>query len=125
MQKKYNVRDIKVIKTEEEYKRALKRLEEIFHAPADSREGDEAELLSILIEKYEDEHYPIEAPDPVEAIKFRMEQMGMTKKELAEIIGYKSRVSEIFNRKRKLTLKMIRNLHDKLKIPYESLITDY
>jgi len=82
-------------------------------------------LLSLLIEKYEDEHYPIEAPDPVEAIKFRMEQTGMTKKELAEVIGYRSRVSEILNRKRKLNLKMIRNLHEKLNIPYESLIKEY
>ncbi len=82
-------------------------------------------MLSILIEKYEEENYPIESPDPVEAIIFRMEQMGMTKKELAEVIGYKSRVSEIFSRKRKLTLKMIRNLHDKMKIPYESLIANY
>lgn len=117
--------NIKVIKTEEEYTKALKRLEKIFHAPIDSVEGDEADLLSILVEKYENEHYPIEAPDPIEAIKFRMEQMDMTKKELAEIIGYESRVSEIFNRKRKLTLKMIRNLHDKMKIPYESLIANY
>ena len=81
--------------------------------------------LEILIEKYEDEHYPIEAPDPIEAIKFRMEQMGMDNNDLAEIIGYKSRVSEIFSRKRKLSLKMIKNLHEKLKIPYESLIADY
>ena len=117
--------DIKVLKTEEEYTKALKRLEEIFHAPIDSVEGDEADLLSILIEKYENEHFPIEAPDPIEAIKFRMEQMDMSKKELAEIIGYKSRVSEIFSRKRKLSLNMIRNLHDKLKIPYESLIANY
>ena len=117
--------NVKVIKTEEEYRKALKRLEKIFHAPIDSIEGDEADLLSILVEKYENEHYPIEAPDPIEAIKFRMEQMDMTKKELAEIIGYKSRVSEIFNRKRKLTLNMIRNLHDKMKIPYESLIANY
>ncbi|MCD6565900.1 MAG: helix-turn-helix domain-containing protein [Bacteroidales bacterium] len=117
--------DIKVLKTEDDYNQALKRLDEIFHALTDSKEGDEAELLSILIEKYEDKHYPIDPPDPIEAIKFRMEQMGMTKKELAEIIGYKSRVSEIFSRKRKLTLKMIRNLHDQLKIPYESLIANY
>ncbi len=117
--------EIKAIKTEQDYDFALSRLEKIFHAPADSAEGDEAEVLSILIEKYEDEHYPIEAPDPIEAIKFRMEQMDMSNKDLAEVIGYKSRVSEIFSRKRKLTLKMIRNLHDKLKIPYESLITDY
>jgi len=117
--------DIKAIKTDEDYNRAINRLDQIFHAPIDSKEGDEADVLSILIEKYEDEHYPIDAPDPIEAIKFRMEQMDMSKRDLAQIIGYKSRVSEIFSRKRKLTLKMIRNLHDKLKIPYESLITDY
>lgn len=116
--------DIKAIKTEEDYNQALKRLDKIFQAPVDSEEGDEAEILSILIEKYEDEHDPIDAPDPIEAIKFRMEQMGMNNQDLADIIGYKSRVSELFSRKIKLTLKMIRNLHDKLKIPYESLITD-
>ena len=117
--------DIKVIKTEEDYNQALERLEEIFHAPANSKKGNEAEIISILIEKYEDEFFPIEAPDPIEAIKFRMEQMEMTKKDLADIIGYKSRVSEIFNRRRKLTLDMIRNLHEKMNIPYESLITNY
>ncbi|RLD56953.1 MAG: transcriptional regulator [Bacteroidetes bacterium] len=117
--------DIKVLKTETDYNQALKRFESVFHAQSGSKEGDEAELLSLLIEKYEEEHYPIEAPNPIEAIKFRMEQMGMTKKELAEIIGYKSRVSEIFNHKRKLNLNMIRNLHNKLNIPFESLIADY
>lgn len=117
--------EVRPIKTEEDYNQALKRLEQIFHAPVDSKEGDEAEILSILIEKYEEEHYPIDAPDPIEAIKFRMEQMGMNNQDLADIIGYKSRVSEIFSRKRKLTLKMIRSLHEKLKIPYESLIAEY
>ncbi len=117
--------DIKAIKTEQDYNQALERLEEIFHAPTDSKEGDEAEILSILIEKYEDENYPIEAPDPIEAIMFRMEQMQMTKKDLAEILGYKSRVSEIFSKKRKLNINMIRKLHDKLNIPYESLIANY
>lgn len=117
--------EIKLLKSEKDYNQALKRLEEIFHAPVDSKEGDEAEILTILIEKYENKHFPIDAPDPIEAIKFRMEQMNMTNKDLAEIIGYKSRVSEIFNGRRKLTLKMIRNLHDKLNIPYESLIADY
>jgi len=117
--------EIKIIKTEEDYNKTMKRFEEIFHAPIDSKEGDEAELLSILIEKYEEEHYPIEAPDPIEAIKFRMEQMEMSNKELAQIIGYKSRVSEIFSKKRKLTLNMIRNLHEKMNIPYEILITNY
>ena len=116
--------NIKAIKTEEDYNQAIKRLEEIFHAPIDSKEGDESEVLSILIEKYEDENYPIDPPDPIEAILYRMEQMDMSKRDLAKILGYESRVSEIFNRKRKLTLKMIRNLHKKLKIPYESLIAD-
>lgn len=116
---------IKVIKTEEDYNKALKRLEVIFDAPVNTPEGDEAELLGILIEKYEDEHYPIEAPDPIEAIKFRMEQMDMDKKDLAKVIGYKSRVTEIFTRKRKLNLKMIRKLHEKMNIPYESLISEY
>ena len=81
--------------------------------------------MSILIEKYEEEHYPIEPPNPIEAIKFRMEQMDMKKTELAEIIGYKSRVSEIFSKKRKLTLDMICRLHDRLKIPYETLLAEY
>ena len=115
---------LKVLKTEEEYNNALKRLEEIFNAEADTPEGDEAELLMLLIESYEEENYPIEAPDPIEAIKYRMEQLGMNNSDLAEIIGYKSRVSEILGRKRKLTVKMIRDLHVKLKIPYESLIAD-
>lgn len=117
--------NIKAIKTEADYEQALSRLEELFHAPANTKEGDEAEVLSILIEKYEDEHYPIEAPDPIEAIKFRMEQMNLKKKDLAEILGYKSRVTEVLSRKRKLTLKMIRSLHEKLNIPYESLLTEY
>ena len=117
--------NVKVIKSEKEYKQALERLEVRFDAHPDTTEGDEAELLVILIEKYEDENYPIEAPDPIEAIKFRMEQMNMKKKDLAEVLGYRSRVTEILKRKRKLTLKMIRNLHEKLNIPYESLIQDY
>jgi HTH-type transcriptional regulator/antitoxin HigA len=117
--------DIKAIKTEEDYNQVLRRLGEIFHAPIDSIEGDEAEILSILIEKYEDENYAIAAPDPIEAILFRMEQMEMTKKDLADVLGYKSRVSEIFSKKRKLNIQMIRNLHDKMNIPYDSLITEY
>jgi len=117
--------EIKVIKTEDDYNSALKRLEEIFDAPVNSPDGDEAELLTVLIEKYEEEHYPIEAPDPIEAIRFRMEQMNMKKKDLAEVIGYKSRVSEILSRKRKLSLKMIRQLHKKLRIPYDSLLSEY
>ena len=115
----------RIIKTEKDYRKALKRLDEIFDSDKGSQEGDEAELLVLLIENYENENYPIDAPDPIEAIQFRMEQMGMKKKDLAEVIGYKSRVSEIFNKKRKLSLKMIRDLHEKLNIPYESLMTEY
>lgn len=117
--------EIKAIKTEKDYNLALKRLEEIFHSEIDTPEGDEAEVLSILIEKYEDEHYPIGMPDPIEAIKFRMEQMGMKQKDLAEFVGFSSRVSEILNRKRKLTLSMIRKLSDKLQIPTEVLVKEY
>ncbi|MFZ5553667.1 MAG: helix-turn-helix domain-containing protein [Bacteroidota bacterium] len=117
--------EFKLIKTERDYKKALKRLEEIFDARPKSKEGDELEILALLIEKYEEEHYPIEAPDPIEAIKFRMEQMGYKQKDLEEIIGFKGRVSEILNRKRKLSLEMIRNLHEKMNIPLESLIKAY
>lgn len=121
----FKIMNIRAIKTKDDYNQALKRLEDIFHAPIDSLEGDEAEVLSILIEKYEDENYPIDAPNPIDAILYRMEQMEMSQKDLAEIIGYKSRVSEILNKKRKLNINMIRKLHDKLRIPYESLIADY
>lgn len=117
--------EIKAIKTEEDYIRALQQLEEVFDSPANSAEGELAEVLSILIENYEDQHYPIEAPDPIEAIKYRMEQMNMSNKDLAEVIGYKSRVSEVLNRKRKLSLNMIRQLHKKLRIPYDNLLTEY
>ena len=117
--------EIKAIKTELDYNKALNRLEDIFHADIDSPEGDEAEILSILIEKYEEKHYPIGMPDPIEAIKFRMEQMGLKQKDLAEVVGFKSRVSEILNKKRKLTLDMIRKLSTCLNIPTEVLIQEY
>ena len=113
---------IRMIKTEEDYQQAIKRLEKLFDASENTPEGEEAEILSILIGKYEDTYFPIESPDPIEAIKFRMEQSDMSRTDLANIIGYKSRVSEILNRKRKLTLPMIRRLHTKLNIPYEALI---
>ena len=117
--------EIKAIKTEQDYNQALERLEIIFHAEVDTPDGDEAEIISILIEKYENEHYPIGMPDPIEAIKFRMEQMGMNQKDLAEVVGFTSRVSEILNRKRKLTLSMIRKLSEKLHIPTEVLVQEY
>lgn len=113
------------IKTEKDYQKALKRLDEIFDAKKGSPEGDELEILGILIEKYEDEKFPIGLPDPIEAIKFRMEQMGMKNKDLAEIVGFRSRVSEILNRKRKLTLDMIRKIHTVMNIPTEVLIQAY
>lgn len=117
--------EIKVIRTEQDYQNALDRLEQIFHADIDSPEGDEAEVLSILIEKFEEQHYPIGMPDPIEAIKFRMEQLGLKQKDLADLVGFKSRVSEILNKKRKLTLNMIRKLNASLNIPTEVLIQDY
>ena len=117
--------DIKPIRNEKDYQNALNRLEEIFDAKRGTEEGDELEILSILIDNYENEHFPIDMPDPIEAIKFRMEQMGMKQKDLEEVFGFKSRVSEILNKKRKLTLEMVRNLHTKLHIPTEVLIQDY
>jgi HTH-type transcriptional regulator/antitoxin HigA len=116
---------IKVIKTERDYQKALKRLELIFDAKKGSKEGDELELLSLLIDNYEKVRYMVDLPDPIEAIKFRMEQLGYKQKDLAEAIGLKSRVSEILNRKRKLTLDMIRKLHDVLGIPTEVLVKEY
>ncbi|RDC65477.1 helix-turn-helix domain-containing protein [Adhaeribacter pallidiroseus] len=117
--------NVKLIKTEEDYQVALQRLEEIFSAEPDAPEGDELEVLSFLIDSYEKEHFPIEVPDPIEAVKFRMEQLGIKQKDLAEVLGFKSRVSEVLNRKRKLTLEMIRNLHKRLNIPTNVLIQEY
>jgi HTH-type transcriptional regulator/antitoxin HigA len=116
---------IKPIRSEKEYQNALIRLEEIFDAKSGSKEGDELEVLSILIDNYEKEHFPIDSPDPIDAIKFRMDQLGIKQKDLAKIIGFKSRVSEIINKKRKLSLNMIRKLHHQLNIPTEVLIQEY
>jgi HTH-type transcriptional regulator / antitoxin HigA len=116
---------IKPIKTKKDYQAAMRRLESIFDAKPGTAEGDELEVLGILIEKYEQEHYPIGYPDPIEAIKFRMEQMGYSQNDLAKVVGLKSRASEILNRKRKLTLDMIRQLHHALGIPTEVLIQSY
>tara|TARA_R110000868_G_scaffold220257_1_gene471397 strand:- start:1439 stop:1795 length:357 start_codon:yes stop_codon:yes gene_type:complete len=113
------------IRNEKDYQKALNRLEDIFDAKKGTEDGDELEILSILIDRYENEQFPIGMPDPIEAIKFRMEQMGMKQKDLAEVVGFKSRVSEILNKKRKLTLDMIRKLNTTLHIPTEVLIQDY
>ncbi|RKT00366.1 type II toxin-antitoxin system HigA family antitoxin [Flavobacterium sp. 123] len=117
--------NINLIKTENDYNQALKRLEVIFDAKKGTEESDELELLGMLIDQYENEHFPIDLPDPIEAIKFRMEQLGYTQNDLAKIIGFKSRASEILNRKRKLSLEMIRQIHTSLKIPTEVLIQTY
>ena len=119
------IMEIKPIKTENDYNQALERLEVIFDAKKGSSEGDELEVLGILIDQYENEHFPIGMPDPIEAIKFRMEQMGYNQNDLANIVGLKSRASEILNRKRKLSLEMIRQLHEQLNIPTDVLIQAY
>ncbi len=116
---------IKPIRNETDYQNALERLELIFDAKKGTDEGDELEILAIVIDNYENESFPIGMPDPISAINFRMEQMGLKQKDLVEMIGFKSRVSEIMNKKRKLTLEMIRNLNTKLHIPTEVLIQDY
>jgi HTH-type transcriptional regulator/antitoxin HigA len=116
---------IRPIKTKKDYNQAIERLDAIFDAKKGSSEGDELEVLSILIEKYEDSHFPIELPDPIEAIKFRMEQLGYSQSDLAKVVGLKSRASEILNKKRKLSLDMIRQLHNKLNIPTNVLIQSY
>ncbi|NJM79129.1 MAG: helix-turn-helix domain-containing protein [Flavobacterium sp.] len=117
--------EIKPIKNDIDYNQALERLEVIFDAKKGTQEGDELEVLGILIDKYENEHFPIGLPDPIDAIKFRMEQMGYTQNDLANIMGLKSRASEILNRKRKLSLEMIRKLHEVLNIPTDVLIQAY
>ena len=97
-------------------------MEEIFHAEDGSEEGDEAEVLMLIIEDYEEKYYSIGNPDPIEAIKFIMEQKDLKQKDLVEILGYRSRVSEVLSGKRKLSLEMIRKLHEKLNISYETLM---
>ncbi len=116
---------MKPIRTEKDYELALKRLDKIFDAEPCTKEGDELEILALIIEDYEDKNYPIDPPHPIEAIKFRMDQMGMNQTDLAKIIGHKSRASEILNKKRKLTLSMIRKLNKKLNISTEVLVKEY
>ena len=118
---------LKPIRTKKDYNAALKRIYELMQIDlkTDSDEYNELDLLTILVEKYEEINYPINLPDPVEAIKFRLEQLNLDTTALANILGSKSRASEILNRKRKLSISMIRTLHDKLKIPASSLIADY
>lgn len=115
---------IKPIRNDNELKDAFQCLETVFQAEPDTPEADEMEVLVTLIEAYENKHYAITPPDPIEAIKFRMEQQNLNNRDLEAYIGSSGRVSEVLNRKRPLSLRMIKRLHDGLSIPYESLLAD-
>jgi HTH-type transcriptional regulator / antitoxin HigA len=117
--------NIKPIKSEADYRKSLRRLEIIFDAAIDTPESDEADLLGLIIDEYEKKNYPIEAPDPIEAIKIRMEEMHLKQVDLIDAMGGKSRASEVLNRKRKLTVEMIRNLTHRLNLSPGLLIKDY
>jgi len=116
------MKDIKPIKTETDYDEALAEIASLMDAELGTPEGDRLDILVTLVEAYEEKQWQIDPPDPIEAIKVRMQQRGLTRQDLARVLGSKSRVSEVLNRKRSLTLKMIRRLHDTLGIPAESLI---
>jgi len=116
---------LKLIKTKKDHQNALARLEHIFDAKPGTADADELEVLTLLIDKYEQANYPIDFPDPIEAIKFRLEQLGYSQSDLANVVGLKSRASEILSKKRRLTLDMIRNLHNTLNIPTDVLIQAY
>ena len=114
--------NIRPIKSETDYDRALSEIERLWGAKENTKEGNKLDILLVLVEDYERKHHPIDPPDPIEAIKFRMEQMNLTRKDLEPYIGKRGRVSEIFNHQRHLSLNMIRKLHTNLNIPLESLV---
>jgi HTH-type transcriptional regulator / antitoxin HigA len=114
--------DLKPIRTTADYEVALGLLEQLWGAEANSPESDQLDILATLIDAYEVKNYPIDPPDPIEAIKFRMEQLGLKRKDLEEVIGTRTRIAEVFNRKRDLSIGMIRRLHDRFGIPAEVLI---
>jgi HTH-type transcriptional regulator/antitoxin HigA len=116
------VTEIKPIRSEADYAEALSEVERLWGAPSGTLDGDRLDVLATLMDAYEDEHHPIDPPDPIEAIKFRMEQQGLTRKDLEAIIGTRTRVAEILNRRRGLSIAMIRRLHEKLGISAEILI---
>ncbi len=116
---------IKPIKTETDHRAALERIDELWEAEPNTPEGDELEVLVTLVDAYEETHFPIDVPDPIEAIRFRMEQQGLEYKDLVAFLGQRSRVTEVMNRKRGLSITMIRKLHDGLKIPLECLVKEY
>lgn len=116
---------LKILKSKKDYGNALERFEEIFQAKTGTKESEEADVLALLIKEYEDKHFVIQAPDPLSAIKYRMQQQGLTNSDLAQILGFKSRVTDLFNKHRKLNLSMVRKLHNKLNISLETLIREY
>jgi len=114
--------NIKPIRTEADYKKAVGEAERLWGAKSGTRKGDRLDVLATLIDAYETEHFPMDPPDPVEAIKFRMEQEGLTRKDLEPMIGTRTRVAEVLNRKRSLSISMIRRLHRRLRISADVLI---
>ncbi len=114
--------ELKPIRTKRDYERALSDVERLWGAKSGTREGDRLDVLATLIDAYETEHYPLDPPDPVEAIKFRMEQLGLSRKDLEPLIGTRTRVAEVLNRKRSLSISMIRRLHLHLGISADVLI---
>ena len=114
--------NVRPIRTGRDYEAALKEVERLWGAKSGSPDGDRLDVLATLIEAYEDEHYPMDPPDPIEAIKFRMEQQGLTRKDLEDIIGTRTRIAEVLNRKRGLSMTMIRRLHQRLGISADVLI---
>ena len=117
--------NIRPVKTEADYKAALAEIRKLMNAKRGTHQGERLEVLGALVEAYEREHFPMELPDPVEAIKFRMEQMRLTRRDLEKILGGKNRVSEVLNRRRTLTLSMIRGLSKGLDIPADVLVREY
>lgn len=115
---------IEPVKTENDYDRALAHIESLMGVAPDTPEGDELDMLLLIVKAYEDKHHPIDPPDPIEAILFRMDQMGLSRNDLIPLIGSKSKVSEVLNYKRPLSLNMIRKLHNELKIPSDVLLRE-
>lgn len=118
------MKNFKIIKSEAEYEKVLARIEEIMDAPQGTPQGEELELLSLLVEKYEETSFPLPKADPIDVIQYYMEQRGLKYKDLISIIGDKTLVSKIINRERKLNLRMVKNLHDQMNIPYSLLLQD-
>jgi HTH-type transcriptional regulator / antitoxin HigA len=122
MSERSTLSEVKPIRSEADYEKALAEVERLWGARSGTPEGDRLDVLATLIDAYESEHHPIDPPDPIEAIKFRMEQQGLTRRDLEGILGSRTRIAEVLNRRRGLSINMIRRLHDKLGISAEVLI---